>query len=202
MLERTSVDGVEPITNGEVKNHCYITATDSATNTIITNLITAARNYGENRTWRTLVDSTYKQYLDDFPRDIIELPRSPVISVTSIEYIDSDGNTQTVDSSNYIVDTVSEPARIERKDNFTWPIPDDRVNAVIITYTAGYGDDTGPDPDESTVPEDIKIALLMHIKYLYDNRDSHVLIERSGAEFTSSPRGTDFILDQYSLRHP
>jgi uncharacterized phiE125 gp8 family phage protein len=202
MLKRTSIDGVEPVTVDEAKKHCYITASDSTTATLIDTFIKASRNYGENYTWRTLIDSTYELYMDEFPsmtlRNIIELPRSPVVSVTSVEYVDGDGNTQTVDSSNYRVDTVSEPARIEPVDGFTWPNTNDQVNAVTITYTAGYGDEGG----SSTVPDDIKTALLMHIKYLYDNRDAHVLVHRSGAEFTSSPRGTDFILDQYSLRSP
>lgn len=200
-LTRTSVDGVEPITLDEAKDQCYIprTNTDTTVEALLNGMITGSREYGENRTWRTLVDSTYEYRLDEFPDGIIKLTKPPVISVTSVEYVDGDGTTQTVDSSDYRVDTNSEPARLE-PDN-EWPVADDRVNAVIITYKAGYGDNTSPNPDESTVPKDIKIALKMMIKFLYDNRDSHVLLERSG-EYHEAPIGTNVLLDQYSVRTP
>lgn len=201
-LTRTE-NGVEPITLDEAKQQCYIATSnnDTTLEILLDSFITGARNYGENRTWRTLVDSEWVYKIDAFPTGVIEIPRPPLVSVDSVEYIDGDGNTQTVDSSDYYVDTDSEPGRIEPVNS--WPSADDRLNAVIITFSAGYGDTKNDDElDNSNVPEDIKIALRMYIKYLYDNRDSHVLIERSGGSYVEAPAGTNALLDQYSVRTP
>lgn len=196
-LKRTSVDGVEPITLDEAKDQCYIprSDTDTTVESLLNGMITAARKMGENRTWRTLIDSTYEYRLDEFPDGNLVLPKPPAISVTSVEYIDSGGTTQAVASSDYRVDTDSEPARIEPVNE--WPVAGDRVNAVTITYKAGYGDDSG-----SSVPEDIKIALRMLIKYWYDNRDAYAVSTRTSGDVLEMPIGTKSLLDQYSVRTP
>ncbi len=195
--------GVEPITLDEAKDQCYIprTDTDTTLEALLNGFITAARKYAENRTWRQLIDGTVTLKLDDFPflegtrDDIIDLPRPPAKSVTSIKYIDDAGNEQTVSSDDYYVDTVSQPARIEPVT--FWPTPDDRVNAVEVIYEAGYSDSGG----SSSVPEDIKTAIKMMVKYLYDNRDSYVLLDRSG-EYHEAPIGTNALLDAHSVRKP
>lgn len=194
-LTRTE-NGVEPVTIDEAKQQCYIVDGDATAELLLDSLIKVARQYAENRIWRTLVDSEWVWKMDKFPSGTIELdPKTtPLISVDSIEYIDSDGNTQTVASSNYRVDTDSEPGRIEPIDS--WPSADGRVNAVIITVSSGYEDSSG----NSSVPEQIKIAMRMYIKYLYDNRDSHVLTDRTSGSYIEAPVGTNFLLDQHSMR--
>lgn len=191
--------GVEPVTLDEAKRQCYIPMSDSDTDmeALLESIITGVRRYGEARTWRQLVDADIVWKLDGFPEDdVIEVPRPPLRSVTSVEYIDTGGDTQTLAASKYNVDTDSEPGRIEIIDS--WPTTKDRTNAVTITYAAGYGDDSS----ESTVPEDMKIAMKMHIKFLYDNRDSYVLPDRSSSEYVQAPIGTEYLLDQYSARTP
>lgn len=205
-VNRISVDGVEPVTLDEAKNQCYIASADGTTELLLDSFIKAARQYAENRTWRTLVDSTWEYRMDEFPsgvtehhddgrlnRNIIELPRPPLVSVSSIKYI-SGGSEQTLAASEYTVDNSSTPGRIE-PDSF-WPNTDDIIDAVRIQYTAGYGDSG----NNSSVPEDIKIALRMLVKYMYDNRDSYVLAERSAAEVLEMPIGTNSILDNNAVR--
>ncbi len=196
-------NGVEPITLSEAKQQCYIPTSysDSDTDELLTSFIKSARMYAENRMWRQLVDATITLKLDDFPmsynefkKEVIYLPRAPLVSVTSIKY-ETDAGTETISSDDYRVDTTSEPARIEPVT--FWPSPKDQINAVTITYEAGYGDSGG----ESNVPEDIKVGIKMRVKSLYDNRDSVVLLERSG-EYHSFPSGSDFIFDMHSLRTP
>lgn len=207
-VTRISVDGVEPVTLDEAKQQCYIptTDTDSTMEDLLNSFITAARKYGENRTWRTLIDSTWEYRMDEFPygitehhddgklnRNIIELPKPPLIEVDSIKYI-SNGSEQTLDASDYTVDNSSTPGRIE-PDSF-WPNTDDIIDAVRIRYTAGYEDSNSA----SSVPEDIKIALRMLVKFMYDNRDSYVLTERSASEILEMPIGTNSILDNNAVR--
>ena len=208
-VQEISIDGVEPVTLSEAKQQCYIPTSDedSTTEALLNSFIKGARKYGENVTWRSLVDKTLELRMDEFPRaykdsyikrthdlhrNIIELPYGPVVSVTSVKYI-LDDTELTVSSDDYTVDTNSTPGRIE-PINF-WPNTDDVIDAVRVRYTVGYGDSGGA----STAPEDIKIALRMMIKFLYDNRDSHVLVERSG-EYHEAPIGTNLILESHSLR--
>jgi hypothetical protein len=68
----------------------------------------------------------------------IILPRSPLIKVTSIQYLDGTKTLQTIDSSKYIVDTLSDPARITPQVGTVWPIAYPQLNAVTIKFTAGY----------------------------------------------------------------
>jgi uncharacterized phiE125 gp8 family phage protein len=202
-----SVDGVEPITIEEAKEQCYIPTTDSDVTTfsILDSLIKATREYAESKTWRTLVDKTLEYRCDIFPygetsehttgklnRNIIEIPNPPLREVVSIKYI-LNGSEQTLDPSNYVVDTRSTPGRIEPVQ--FWPNTDDVIDAVRIRYTAGYGDDN----EISSVPESLKIAMKMHIKALYDNRDAFVLLDRSG-EYHIAPMGTDAILNLHSVQ--
>ena len=208
-VQEISIDGVEPVTLSEAKQQCYIPTTDTDTTmeVLLSSFIKGSRKYGEGVTWRSLVDKTLELRMDEFPyarkdthvrrthglhRNIIELPYGPVVSVDSVKYV-LNGEEKTVSDSDYTVDTKSTPGRIE-PINF-WPNTDDVIDAVRIRYKTGYQDSEG----NSTVPEDIKIALRMMIKFLYDNRDSHVLVERSG-EYHEAPIGTNLILDSHSLR--
>ncbi len=95
------------------------------------------------------------------------MPRPPLISVSSIKYLDLDGTETTVATSVYRVDADSEPGRITLDYNQTWPTDKrDVTNSVIIEHTAGYGAST------SAVPEDIRHAILMLIGHWYENREA------------------------------
>lgn len=71
----------------------------------------------------------------------------------------------------YIVDTVSEPGRIfpgiapKGSNGGYWPSVLYIPNAVQIHFTAGYG------PDASTVPSNIKTAIMQTVNDCYENRE-------------------------------
>lgn len=148
----------EPLSLSDAKDQLKVDT--NASDAIISSFITAAREYAETFTRRALITQTWKLYLDEFPK-VIRLTRSPVQSVTSIEYEDVNGNTQTAATSDYRVDTNSEPARITEADGESWPLENHVTNAVIVTFDAGYGD--GPDD----VPEPIKAAMKLHVELLH-----------------------------------
>lgn len=128
----------EPVSLDEMKLHLRIDGTDE--DTLITSLIQAARSYCEDYQARAYISQTLTLKLNDFPvTDSIRLPRPPLVSVDSITYVDNNGATQTVSSSVYTVDTVSEPGYVYLSYNQNWPY-DVRLipNAVTITYKAGY----------------------------------------------------------------
>lgn len=86
-----------------------------------------------------LCSQTCKLYLPWF-RDVIELRKPPVTSVSSITYLDSNGASQTLSASVYSVNLKRWPPRIRLADGQTWPTTQDYTdNAVTVTFVAGFG---------------------------------------------------------------
>ena len=138
-MKRTTGPTEEPVTAAEQKTHMRVTANDE--HGLIATYISSARSLIEVWAGRAFINQTWELKLDRFPADItINLPRPPLSSVTSVNYVDTDGTTQTMTASEYHVDTSSEPGRIVLDDDDSWPTDVDiRPGAVIITFVAGYG---------------------------------------------------------------
>ena len=128
---------VEPVTLAEAKSHMRVTHTDE--DELITAWITAGRAECEKRCNRTFINQVYQLTMDRFPTCEIILPRPPIVSASTVTYIDTDGASQTISSGNYILDATSEPGRITPIPTYSWPSTQDRMTAVTVTYTAGYG---------------------------------------------------------------
>lgn len=192
-VELATINGSEPITLDEAKDHCYVTGSDW--DTYLNTLITAAREYAETETWRAIIDATYEYKLDAFP-DEIELPKPPVRTVDKIEYIDTDGNTQTLASSKYDADTDGEYGRIQEAEGESWPDTDDVYNAVTVTFTAGYDGSAA----KYELPKQIKQAMLLLIKHLFDNRETVVVGNAGTLTVKEVPLATNTLLGFYSAR--
>lgn len=152
----------EPLTTAEVKTHLRIDFTDD--DAYLSALITAARQYAEVTQGRAIVSATYVEKYDAFPW-MIYVPSPPLISVTSIAYLDTAGDSQTLSSSLYTVDTSSMVGRITPAYGYTWPSTQDVINAVTLTYVAGYA-------GASDVPQTTKQAMLMLISHWYEHRSA------------------------------
>lgn len=129
---------VEPVSLAEFKRQRRIDGNDEDAD--FSRRIGSARKAVEEITSRQLCTATWKLYLDRFPC-WIELRKCPVQSVTSITYVDGDGVTQAISTDDYRVDVVSEPARITPAFGVAWPTTQAVVNAVCVTFVAGYGDE-------------------------------------------------------------
>ncbi len=159
---------VEPLTTAEAKSHLRI---DSSTeDTLIAAYVTAARAYYEEATWRALVTQTWALRLEQWPDgECLLLPRPPLQSVTSIAYTDSDGQAQTMSSSDYVV-YAQDPGRIWLGYNKTWPTATLRPGpSITITFVAGYG-------LAAAVPEIDKQAIRLIIGHFYENREEVMAI--------------------------
>jgi uncharacterized phiE125 gp8 family phage protein len=73
---------------------------------------------------------------------LIELPRSPLVSVTSVKYYDLDGDQQTFSADKYLVIAGYEPGSIYLKDEYEFPEIYDRPDAIQIEFIAGTGTET------------------------------------------------------------
>lgn len=151
----------EPVTLDEAKVHLGVSGT--ARDFSIQALIIAAREWAEHETHRRLITQTWDWRLDEFPASPADLPLVPVQSVSSISYIDENGDAQTMPTSDYTVDARSEPGRIVlTADGDGWPtLGDTEVGAVTIRIVAGYG-------LSAKVPRTLKLAMLLHIEAHFD----------------------------------
>lgn len=189
---------------------------------MITGLITAARTYAEAVTGRSLASKDYIMTLDSFPyyidsvssqeayppsyyalprysttlwnySQMLKLSCAPVTDVSSIVYIDVDGDPQTLlPGIDFIVDYAAENCRIFTLPGAFWPPTEYVTNAVIVNFTAGYDPDptailtieaadleslpTPPDQQASYtlaigIPMTTHTALMMLVGHWYFNRE-------------------------------
>lgn len=153
---------VEPVSLEEVKAQLNYLADDK--DSYIEGLIKAATRHVEKTLGLSLMERTYRLTLDAFA-DAIELPRGPVSAVTALQYVDADGITQTVSTGDYSTDLVSSRQWLVRNSDAFWPTTIDAVNAVSVTYTAGFD----ALPDEYT---DLKHAILLLVSHWFNVREA------------------------------
>jgi uncharacterized phiE125 gp8 family phage protein len=189
MIKVISAPAEEPLTLAEAKTHLKVDYT--ADDTYITTLIVAARKQVEEYTNLSLIDTTYEQAFDGFPKSdrlnphqSLVLWRSPLISVTSVVYTAEDGTSTTESSSNYAVDTYRKPPSVSPVYGYSWQSAQDIPASVVVTFRAGYA-------DADSVPEPIKQAMLLMIGAWYDNREDSVY---------NLPTHSRVILDHYRIQ--
>ena len=162
-LTLTTAPDAEPLTLVEAKLHCKVDANDD--DALITALIVAARRLAEQQTGCALVTQSWRQTFDAFPAAAIALERPPLASVQTVKYYDTDGTLQTLGSGAYTVHTSGQLGLVAPAYGTTWPATRDRLEAVEITFTAGYG-------NAAVVPQEIKQWMLLQIGHWYENREA------------------------------
>jgi uncharacterized phiE125 gp8 family phage protein len=157
----------EPFDLDMVKAHCRIdTDIDDALLEDI--YIPAARSHLEYLTRYQFGTATLLYALDAFPPcGELVLPQPPLQSVTALKYYDGNNTLQTWASSNYYVDTVSQPGRVVLAPGSSWPQTSERPNAVQVTYMAGWA-------TPEAMPRGLQQALLLLIAHFYENREDSV----------------------------
>ena len=130
--------------------------------TLIDGYVKAAEGEVESYTNRTMISTVYDYYLSAFPKNGIVLPFSPVSAVTSIKYYDSSNVEQTLASSNYYYNIYEEPCVIRYVDSAPSTY-EDRSNAVVVRFTAGYA-------AAANIPAPLVQAIKLLMADLYENR--------------------------------
>ena len=155
---------VEPVSVDEFKLHSRIDHNHEDAK--IQGYLTAARSLLEKDTRRDLCTKTRILYLDYLPSWIV-LDVAPVQSIVSITYYDSLNVQQTLAGATYESDIYAEPALIRPAFGQTWPTTYDRLSAVAVTYTSGYG-------AASAVPEDAKQAIRLLAAHWLENAEASI----------------------------
>lgn len=169
VLARTlqTAPAAEPVSVAEAREHCRITHTDE--DTYLGVLIKAARRWCENETGLAFITQTWDFGVDCFwGADSLELPRAPLQSVTSITYVDTDGDSQTLDSDTYTADTATMPGRIYLAYSQSWPDTRAQPLAVTVRAVCGFGDAS------TDVPEEAIHAVKMLVGTMYEHRETTI----------------------------
>ena len=174
----------EPVTLTEAKDHLRVD--HAADDAWIGECIVAARQWCEQYCGRTFITSTWDWYLDALG-DTLEIPMPPTQSVTSITYMDSNGDSQVLSTALYRVDVISQPARITSAYGEIWPSTYDVINSVTVRVVAGYG-------GAAQVPSSIRHAILIMVGELYENREDSIALT-----INSVPFGVRALLAPYRI---
>lgn len=158
-LTRTFDAESETLSLTDVKTQLRITVTDD--DDALRIFIAAIRHQTETFLGKTLVTSTWELKLDSFDTEI-ELPMRPIQSITSVQYVDTDGATQTLAADQYQFDVAG---RLKPSYSNSWPSTRDEYDAVTITYIAGK-------THAGNVQADIKLGMLLWIGACDLNREN------------------------------
>lgn len=146
---------------------------------LIESYLSAAREFAEHYTQKSIGAQTLEIALDAFPDAGIELPLGAA-SITSIKYTDTNLALQTIDSTDYVLDDYSFthwaiPVSV-------WPTPAEVANAVKVRYLT-----------PSSIHPAVYAALLMLTHHLYENRSA--LNNERGLNLDEVPLGVRSMLN-------
>lgn len=187
-LRQLTAPAEPPLDLAAAKEHLRLEDELVEDDALVEALVLAATDAAEEFLNRALISQQWELSLDTFPYPYgaIVLPLGRTISVDSIEYEDTDGNTQTLSTDDYQVELTRDSRnRIVPEPDETWPSTEaGRLGAVRVTFTAGYG----------AAREDVPTAIVAGIKlilgHLYENRET-VLVGVTAAEL---PLGAEAVL--------
>lgn len=175
----------EPVTLAELKAHLRIDVTEE--DELLESLIRVARAHLEAVTGVALMSQGFRLMLDDWPRgSVIQLMRTPVQTIDAVVVFSGDGEPQSLDLSDMLLDATARPARLVIMDR---PRPGRPINGIEIEFTAGFG-------SALEVPPELKRAILVHAAHLYEFRGA-VTLDMQPA---SIPAGYDRLIAPWLRR--
>lgn len=172
----------EPVSVAELRAHLRDPADADS---VLTRLIKAAREYVEEATGLALISQTRELTLDAWPGGgdglgwwdgvqdgaiigraprYVELPRGPLISITSVQTYDTGNNATTWEAGNYFADTGNRPGRLALLDGAVWPVPTRAASGIVIRYVAGWA-------NAAAVPNALALAILQIAAHWYEHRE-------------------------------
>jgi len=159
---------------------------------LITLMIDAVSNRAEDATHRQLLTATYTMTLDDFPVGRkLKLPKSPIQSVTSINYVDTADVVQPFTDFALLSDR--EPGEIFstlETDMFPNDVMFNRPGAVTIVYVAGYG------LLNTDIPAELRQGMLIALRHAYDIRSE---IGGTASDRFEVPQTTNSIFKSFDI---
>jgi hypothetical protein len=184
-LIRISPPAVLPVSLAEVKAGARLDDEDDAFVAALIRTAVERCDGPDGEVQRALITQTWELRLDCFPGywpahgpywpayrpyrlgfiPYIEIPLPPLQSVDSIAYV-SGGGQVTMAASEYVVSGVDDRHKARVRPVMAWPGTDDVMDAVTISFTAGYGSSW------NDVPESIRMGITAMVRDLFDSCES------------------------------
>lgn len=150
-----------PLTRDEAKAAARIDT--SAEDDLVDALIAAASRQVGEMAGRVLTEETWAL---SFPTGVVcnvDLPKSPVRSVSSITYYDADDVEQTANVADFYLIKDDDRAYLRPKSGEAWPVASTlREDAITVEFVSGY----------EVCPASLKQAVRLLVTHYYDNRDA------------------------------
>lgn len=166
-LVLTTPPAIEPLGLQDVKDYLRLDdVTDTLEDGYLSALITAAREYCEGFQNRAYITQTWQLSFDDWPSQVIELPKGSLQAIIGVIYKNSEGVERTLtENIDYVYSTRGIVGRLTPAKNKTWPpfVPFP-LDAVVIEYTCGYGSVA------ACVPAKAIQAMRLLVSHWYEHR--------------------------------
>lgn len=199
-LDTIAAPAEEPVSVDRAKLHLRVD--HDVDDELIAAWIVAARELTETHTGRRWVEQGVKFTLADWPCEeggdqvglygLIRLPVQPVASVDTVKcYLPTGTLTTLVVNTDYQTWLDHRPPLIAPAPSKVWPpVQTQRLAAVQIEFTAGYG-------GAADVPEQAKAAILLCLGYWYENRGDGIdtTVAMGMPETLGIPPGAKRLLD-------
>ena len=154
---------IEPVTLEELKMFARIDS--SYEDALLTGFITAARDQCEQYTGRSFIEKDITMIMD-WIQTRIDLPKLPIISITSLKCYYLDGTNDTIDPSLYEIQQGNYEAALVFLEDIIPCVSDKPSGGYVLIYKAGYGDSA------ADVPQLIKEAIKVTAMELYEGRSA------------------------------
>lgn len=135
----------------------FLRVTQTSEDNLISGFIHAATHWVENYIGQRFGATSITEVLEAFPA-WIDVNVRPLVSVTSISYVDADGNPATVSNARPIKNRIYAPEG-------GWPSPKE-LTPITLVYQAGL----------PLIPEDLEVAILLLTAEYYDKRSSDAAV--------------------------
>lgn len=146
-----SDSATEPVSLTEMRNWMRLDPTDTSDDSLIMDLISAARQHIENVASLTIVNKVYSTLFEitgvDHKQWIIKLPFGPLVSVTSVKYQDGINSWTTL--------TLDEHYEVYEGKLLLY-----KQGVYRVEYSTGFG----------AIPYDLKNDVMTLVAWMYENR--------------------------------
>lgn len=183
-LIQSDAPTAEIISLADAKAYLRVDSTDE--DQTIAGMVAAACDYIQAQTGRALGRQSWELHLDHFPAvgvngrgfNFIDIPFPPCVSVDDIAYRAAPSGPDqwtTIDPATYMVELptgpIPPPARVipQGSNAAWWPALSYWSDAVRVTFTAGYPQDTST-PPATALPPALRQAILLTLNDYYCNR--------------------------------
>ncbi|MBI1365764.1 MAG: hypothetical protein GC153_07365 [Alphaproteobacteria bacterium] len=176
-LEQISPPAEDAVSLDDMKAHLRVT--DASEDAVIAACLAAATRAVEHRGGLALAARGFRLTLDEAPRSVLVLPKSPVFSLDAVEVLDRQGAATSVDAALYDFDSGA-PGRLVARG--LWPFSLRGLGAVRIDFTAGW-------TAAADIPEELTLAVKMLAAHFYENRES-----AGETQIFSTPQAVDALI--------